>query len=1644
MRDAFGGTRAEDVRKFYESIGEADRQTELFSDKLVEMLSTLPQIGDTAGNALENLADTAARLQAKVGVELLPTVKSAATALEDVLQAIEDNPGLVKAIATIGTLATTFISITSAAVAAKVAAKLLAPAIGLLTGPFGWVTLAVAGVTAAIAAWYVLTRSSEQEIAPLNDVLAENTKLIDRNREAKEANNLVELGANLTQLNKAESQLEGRIAGINKELKEAQDSLRGLDEEISRLESLDEAMGSYRTIGSDRFATPSLHDLTEQFIEQSEKVKDLSDQLKAAEAGLKALNDESEETKELTKDLKDASEAANDFYKAITGIDSKAALAAARDALEDVLTGSGGDNFKSRLNELIALERQLEELQKGQAALTEQAGRDAESQKRLGETEKARIDVHDRYIKSLQAALGVADDRGEFEEILRYAEGYTEKFGDASGSLGGFAQAMRSVIALAKGGIRSVDFGEALEAEQKKAGEKAEKAQKEAAKAQEEQATFLAEQLRKINVDREKADQADREKAEREKDDQLEKDLKRGQARTKALEGDAERLADREAALSEARNALRQVDLALADGADRKELASHQEVLAKKLESIQGYGSAYAEVLRKDIQAAYDQLTTDILGYDEDIAASQAQSTAVIEALSKSQTETQIEAAIEVARVEADLLRARGGEYEKLAEKIEKAISRALTRGARLATRELERSRREFRAFADDILSIFTDAFAIEGLLGDVLTIGLDRFSKTFESEIKGLSNALTEAFGDALPLVGVYAKFWAEGFLKGVQDVFDGAQLTPFQEEIQGLQLDDLEIDQLEKALELNLTNQARLIAAHGENAIRSTEVFQNLIATEQNIRAQLDAATTSLIDVVSGFLPGFGDERTELYQSIGAGLAQLGLNNEQLAVIIGQFADRSVGELEALNRQVDARLEKLEAPADATLAPLTRIAESTASTAQNTELSNAKLSDVIALYASDADAVERLIQAQKDTPLENWIDTRQGIIRLFSAEQMQAFAVGASNLIAFQEEQIRQQRRLDDPDFAFVDDLRLLLEAAEVPDAERLKFLEDISNALKADFTDQGSRNELISSLVSLFDKYQISAEARDTFTARFADLLPVWQDIQISTAAAAEYLSELREYLSSAGVPEDQIQSLISNFTDAFSDNQIDFYENQRLLEEINTTLKEAGQAEFGPDAFAESFASGFDGLLPVWTDIQVSSAESAQYLKDLREYLLSQGVPEDRVDALIAQFEDAFTDNSINFAEYQTLIDSLNKTLSEFDVELPADLSVPFEGVPEDVQIPFGGVPEGTEVGFGGVPEGTDIDFAGIPEGTDVDFGGVPEGTDVPFGGVPEGTDVDFAGIPEGTDIDFAGIPEGTDVPFGGIGDASVPFDGIGDVSVPIDVSGLPANPQPPSPPLSGGNEPPNPNPPSPPDKGAGGLGGRGVRPTPPAGTYGYDIPAYESPTEAAMLAELELLKQIGEADSHHAVEIRDALLGELQVRAAASGLEASVLEVRAPVDLSADAKRAMSLASANTTVKGGEHPHRRHDRREGQRVDRRDGAGSGVCERTDYEFCLDCGWCVGAVGFDADSGRNCQHLAIPKPIRRAPESDSAAGRIADVSGKIGDLHPYRLTGDRRWRCKVRCAAFSDYRLYRRACTWKWGGSNVGAVGWLQSG
>ena len=217
-------------------------------------------------------------------------------------------------------------------------------------------------------------------------------------------------------------------------------------------------------------------------------------------------------------------------------------------------------------------------------------------------------------------------------------------------------------------------------------------------------------------------------------------------------------------------------------------------------------------------------------------------------------------------------------------------------------------------------------------------------------------------------------------------------------------------------------------------------------------------------------------------------------------------------------------------------------------------------------------------------------------------------------------------------------------------------------------------------------------------------------------------------------------------------------------------------------------------------------------------------------------------------------------------------LPEGTSIPIDALPEGTTIPVDALPEGTSIPIDALPEGTTIPVDALPEGTSIPIDALPEGTTIPIDALPAGTSIPIDALPAGTTVPIDALPAGTSIAFDGIGLASVPFGGVGSATVPvsvpqevIDLFKVPNTPQ----------DTPVTTPEVLTPLSDSGLASGG--PTP-------------NQREVDLLRELDVYRGLGELDSDQA-----------------QGIQAQLLRIEHPIDLSESTKQTIIQASEQTKV-----------------------------------------------------------------------------------------------------------------------------------------
>ena len=277
MNQAFGGTRAEDVRDFYDALGTPpSQQAERFLETILEGLERLPRAGNTAANALENLSDTVGRVQARIGSNFLPLVKEATAAIEGALMSIERSPDAARNIASLEAFAGGLLGVTSAAAGLHAAIRFLGPSLlAFATGPVGIAAAAAGAAAGAYLAWEVnLTSATEAQLKSLE---TEKTRL----QLFREVQGLI-AADDTAGLATREDALSKSVAAANKAYEDqvlaVSEARKALADYTQQTEQLRESPGARRGRSAERTAL-SLRDPSE-----------LEGGLREAEARLNALN----------------------------------------------------------------------------------------------------------------------------------------------------------------------------------------------------------------------------------------------------------------------------------------------------------------------------------------------------------------------------------------------------------------------------------------------------------------------------------------------------------------------------------------------------------------------------------------------------------------------------------------------------------------------------------------------------------------------------------------------------------------------------------------------------------------------------------------------------------------------------------------------------------------------------------------------------------------------------------------------------------------------------------------------------------------------------------------------------------------------------------------------------------------------------------------------------------------------------------------------------------------------------------------------------------------------------------------------------------------------------------------------------------
>ena len=268
LKDEFGGTRAKDIRDYFDSFNvPASEQAAKFLEIVLARLSELPRAGETAANAIENLGDTAERTQAAIGSHLLPAVKDFTGSLEGLLLRLENAPPELQKVIAIGAvLGTTFITVTAGATALTAALPALAGALTFLAAnPIGIAITAIALLTAGIIAWKVATEgitTAQEDLqnaiqsGDLGEVAAARQVIVEQLREERSElerlNALYEssLNASSSAIRRGESadpeQIQQRIENVTQRIGNLESAANKGDSAVSSALAASEPEGTTR------------------------------------------------------------------------------------------------------------------------------------------------------------------------------------------------------------------------------------------------------------------------------------------------------------------------------------------------------------------------------------------------------------------------------------------------------------------------------------------------------------------------------------------------------------------------------------------------------------------------------------------------------------------------------------------------------------------------------------------------------------------------------------------------------------------------------------------------------------------------------------------------------------------------------------------------------------------------------------------------------------------------------------------------------------------------------------------------------------------------------------------------------------------------------------------------------------------------------------------------------------------------------------------------------------------------------------------------------------------------------------------------------------------------------------------------------
>ena len=424
LKDAFGGTRAKDVREFFDALGvEESEQADRFLRIVLDRLKELPRSGETAANAIENLGDTTQRVQAAIGANFLPLVKESTAALEAFLMQAEQDEGLARNIATVEAFGASFLTVTAALTGVAAAIPAVSAAVAFLfTGPAAIAVGVVAALTAGFVAWKVASQEVESEVDSLNSTIDRNRRALISYQEAVTSGQLGDIQSAQRGIQAQRQQILRDIEGLIADRLNIEEQRDKLQSQINYQEftGFEPSRARQDRLGELDAQTQNLRKAIEaarfEFLELGQSGRHLN------ELG-KPLVDANVNTEKLTKSIKDLKE---ELQEEVT--------------FEDVSRGLLGNeaDFRKSATALADVEALLRlntdayaELEKTAASGNQEAVKGLDAVNKAFNT--LRDTAADRHIDNLSDAfenLASTTDssRKQFEAILKSAEAFAVTF----------------------------------------------------------------------------------------------------------------------------------------------------------------------------------------------------------------------------------------------------------------------------------------------------------------------------------------------------------------------------------------------------------------------------------------------------------------------------------------------------------------------------------------------------------------------------------------------------------------------------------------------------------------------------------------------------------------------------------------------------------------------------------------------------------------------------------------------------------------------------------------------------------------------------------------------------------------------------------------------------------------------------------------------------------------------------------------------------------------------------------------------------------------------------------------------------------------------------------------------------------------